>query len=92
MDGETGQLEKEVGALRHEVARLNGHRFLRTYNSTGRLLWLQFLRGVAFGLGSVVGATIVVSILVYALSSVDFIPVIGEWAAEVIEVIEGVAE
>ena len=82
-------LEREIALLREEVARLNGHRFLRTYNSTGRLLWFQFLRGVAFGLGSVVGATIVVSALVYALSSVDFIPVIGEWAAEVVRIVQG---
>lgn len=82
-------LEQEIAGLREELARLNGHRFMQVNGSTRRVLWFQFLRGVAFGLGSVVGATIVVSSLVFALSSVDFIPVIGEWAAEVITVIEG---
>ena len=83
------ELEREVSALREEIARLNDHRFMRVHASTVRLIWFQFMRGVAFGLGSVVGATIVVSVLLYALSSVDFVPVVGEWAAEVIRVIEG---
>ena len=82
-------LEFEVSKLRDEVARLNDHRIMRVNASTPRLLWFQFLRGLAFGLGSVVGATILVSALVYVLSSVDFVPVVGEWAAEVIRVIEG---
>ena len=87
MDGEG--LEREVAALRHEIEQLNGHRFLRVYSSLTRLVWFQFLRGIAFGFGSVVGATIVVSAIVYVLSSVDFVPVVGEWAKQVIEVIQG---
>lgn len=86
MDGEG--LEREIAALRREIEQLNGHRFLRVYSSLTRLLWFQFLRGIAFGLGSVAGATIVVSVLVFVLSSVDFVPVIGEWAKRVIEVIQ----
>ena len=82
-------LEDEIKALRREVAQLNSHRLIRVYDSTTRLLWFQFLRGLVFGLGSVVGATILVSVLVYVLSFVDFIPVLGEWAAEIIRVIEG---
>ncbi|MDA8586396.1 DUF5665 domain-containing protein [Rhodobacteraceae bacterium] len=86
MDGETNQ---EIVALREELERLNGHRLIRIYNNWMRLLWFQFLRGLAFGLGSVVGATALVSVVVYVLSSVNFIPVLGVWASEIIEVIEG---
>lgn len=80
---------EEMTALRRELERLNGHRLIRTYDNWLGLLWFQFLRGLAFGLGSVVGATILVSGVVYMLSSVDFIPVLGEWARELIQVIEG---
>lgn len=82
-------LEREIALLREEIARLNEHRFVQIHGSTLRLLWFQLLRGLAFGLGSVVGATILVSVLVYTLSSIDFVPVVGEWAAKVIGVIEG---
>ena len=81
-------LEQEIQSLRQEVALLNQHRFVRVQNNWAALVGFQFVRGLAFGLGSVMGATILVSILVYVLSFADFVPVIGEWAAEIIQVIE----
>lgn len=86
--GDTSELQREVAALGRELAVVNNHWLLRTHKSTGRLLWFQFLRGLAFGLGTAVGATVLVAVLVYLLSSVDFIPVLGEWAKEIIRVIE----
>lgn len=81
-------LAEEVDALRLEIAKLNHQRFLRSQATWFGLLWYNFLRGLALGLGSVVGATLLVSVLVYMLSSIDFVPVIGEWANEIIAVIE----
>jgi hypothetical protein len=81
-------LTAEIAALRDEVARLNRHRFVRLYNSRWQLLAASFVRGLAFGLGSVLGATILVSVVVYLLSTVNFIPILGEWAARVAEVME----
>ena len=81
-------LAEEVDALRLEIAKLNDQRFLLSQATWFGLLWYNFLRGLALGLGSVVGATLLVSVLVYMLSSIDFVPVIGEWANEIIAVIE----
>ncbi len=78
-----GTLEEEVRALRREVARFNNHSFVRVQNSVSRLVGLQFLRGLAFGLGTVIGASVLVSFVVYFLSQIDFIPIIGEWASEI---------
>ena len=47
------------------------------------MIALQFARGLALGIGTVVGATILVSALAYALSQIDFLPVIGTWATEI---------
>lgn len=79
----------ELAALRAELQFLNTHRFVRIHNSFWRLMLFQFLRGLAFGLGTVLGATILVSIIVYSLSSIDFIPVVGEWARQIAEIITG---
>lgn len=70
-------------ALRLELEKLNEQRFIQIQNSLPRLLAFQFSRGLALGLGTVVGATILVSIIVYLLSTIDFIPVIGEWASDI---------
>jgi len=78
----------ELRALRQEIERLNEHRFIRVLNSPWKGVGFQFLRGIAFGLGSVIGATLVVSALGYALSTVNFLPIIGDWANEIANEIE----
>ena len=76
-------LKDEIARLSKEVARLNSHRFVTMHNSIWRLLFYRFASGLAMGLGTVLGGTILLSLIVYALSSIDFIPVIGEWASRV---------
>ncbi len=66
---------------------MNRHRFIRMHNSLPKLIWFNFMRGLAFGLGSVIGATVLVSVLVYLLREINFIPIIGDWATEVLSVI-----
>jgi len=84
--------ESEIRALRLEVKRLNDQRFFRDAESPKRFLFFQFLRGMAFGLGTVLGASLVVSVLAYLLSQIDFIPIIGDWASEIARQIELEAE
>ena len=74
--------------LTRELERLNQHRFVRMYNSVWRMIGFQFLRGLAFGLGSVLGATFLVSLLVYWLSQLEFLPYIGEWMTQLLNQIE----
>jgi hypothetical protein len=81
------QWHNDLAKLQAEVSRLNSHRFIRMHNSTTRLLWFNFLRGLAFGLGSVLGATVLVYLFVLLLRNIDFIPIIGDWAAQVLEII-----
>jgi len=80
--------DTELLQIRNALETLNQHKFVRLFNSTPKMLWFQFLRGIAFGLGSVVGATIVVSILLTLLAQVEFIPIIGEWTQQIIEEIK----
>lgn len=70
-----------IHQLTLEVERLNNHRFIAVQNSVTRLLLFNFARGLAFGLGSVLGASLLVSILTWWLSQFEFLPVIGDWMA-----------
>lgn len=76
-------LTHEIAALRAELRVLNSHRFMRIHNSFPRFLAFNFARGLALGLGTVVGATLLLSMLVGALSQIEFLPIIGDWAAEI---------
>ncbi len=84
----TDALAPEIRALRDEFRQFNSHRFVRIHNSTLRLMWYQFLRGLAFGLGTVIGASALVSGLVLVLSQIEFVPIIGEFATEIIREIQ----
>lgn len=68
--------------LAREVEKLNKHRFIAVQNSLWRLVAFQFLRGLAFGLGSVIGATLLVSIIGWWLSQFEFLPIVGDWLVQ----------
>ncbi len=61
-------------------------------NSMPRLLWMSFLRGLATGLGTVVGATALVSVFLYVLSQIEIIPIIGDWANQIAREIERIED
>lgn len=81
-----------IEALTTEVQRLNSHRFVRLQNRPLSLIWHNFLRGLAFGLGSALGATVLLSLLVWWLSQFEFLPILGEWAAELNAIIRQAQE
>ncbi len=81
---DTPARKSELQHIRKELEVFNRHKFIKLQNSMPKMLWFQFLRGAAFGLGSVIGATLVVSLIISLLAQVEFIPIIGEWANEII--------
>lgn len=78
-----------INRLAREVERLNGHRFMKLHGSRWRMLMFSLSRGLAFGLGSVLGGGILVSLLGWWLSQFEFLPYIGEWAAQLVKEIQG---
>jgi len=80
--------QEQLDKLTAELEILNQHRFIRVHNSLWRLILFQFIRGLAFGLGSVLGASILVSIVVWWLSQFEFVPILGDFAQQLIEWIE----
>lgn len=74
-------LDLEVRALREELTLLREHRMFVLYQSVPRILLFRFASGMAVGLGTVIGATVLLSLILWSLSQIEFIPIIGEWAA-----------
>ena len=79
---------QEIKRLAKAVETLNSHNLVRAYNSKRLLLWYNFIRGLAFGLGTVIGATILVYILMQFLAKIEFVPILGDWALKIISEIE----
>lgn len=74
--------------LNEQMEQLLNHPALRMQRSVIATLWFNLLRGLAFGLGSVLGATILVYATVQILAQIEFIPILGDWAIQLIEQIE----
>ena len=82
------QERRSINRLEAAVRKLSEHFFFRMNESVWTIIWFSLLRGLAFGLGTVLGATILVYVLVLFLAQIEFIPIIGEWSARIIEQIQ----
>lgn len=66
--------DNEAGARRDLIEDL----FYDFHKSRAQVYKINFIRGIFFGLGSVIGGTIVVALLVWALSLFVHIPGLGD--------------
>jgi hypothetical protein len=85
---ETQALRREMARLADEVGQLNRHRFVNVHNNLWRLMGFQLLRGLFLWLGTALGATALVSVVVVLLSQIEFVPILGDLAGAIIEEIE----
>ena len=61
---------------------------MKIHESAWKLLYYNLLRGLAIGLGSVLGATLLVTIFIQILAQLEFIPILGNYAHQIIKIIE----
>jgi hypothetical protein len=63
--------------------------FMLYISSPWRVIWVNFLAGVFKGLGTVVGASIVIGLTIWVLSLFKQVPFVGSYANEMESVVEG---
>ncbi len=80
--------DNEIKKLSEAIRSLNNNNIFKIYNSTKKILFISFLKGLASGLGWIIGATILVSLLTYILSQIEFIPILGDIVSQLIQEIE----
>lgn len=56
----------------------------RVNRPIGKMLLNNFLGGIVWSLGTLIGASVVISIVGYLIAQVDFVPIIGKWVADII--------
>lgn len=57
-------ITREVDRIAKVVERMNLGDYIGLLQRPGRLLWLNFLAGLARGLGTILGATLLVSLII----------------------------
>lgn len=55
------------------------------YRSRREIFFNNFLGGIGWSLGTLVGAVIIVGIIGFLLSRVNLVPLIGSWLAQIIQ-------
>lgn len=67
----------------------NSARFTANFHLTKRSIIVKnFIGGIAWGVGSVIGATLILALLIGFLRTINFVPIIGEFAAQVVNEVQ----
>lgn len=80
--------EKLTGGTNEYIDLEEGKGHTRIYISTGKVMWNNFLGGLAWGFGTVLGATLVVGILIFVLSQLGNIPFFGNFVNSILDQIQ----
>lgn len=74
--------DNQMGARRALLEEL----FNDMYKGRRNIYWMNFFRGIFFGVGSVIGGTLVIALVVAVLSQfVDWFPVLGDFVNGIIQ-------
>jgi hypothetical protein len=72
--------EKELVQVLERIEQLKA---VQLYQSKRKLYLHYFIGGIVQALGAIFGATIVMSLIVYTLSQVSWVPIIGGFVTQV---------
>ena len=78
--------KKEENAKSQDVT--TGRGYQRVHAPIGRMLLNNLLGGIAWGFGTVLGATIVVALLILLLSKLNSVPIIGDFFSNILQTIQ----
>ena len=78
--------EGSIGGEQIDVTAGRGHS--RVHISAGKIILNNFLGGLAWGFGTVLGATVVVGLVVLLLSKLNSIPIIGDFFSSILQAIQ----
>lgn len=78
------KIRKEFHEILNKIKGSGLTEFISYLHSPWRIMWSNFLAGVAKGLGIIVGMTLVFGALIWMLTYMVDFPLIGEYAQEVI--------
>ena len=87
---ENSLLQKQIKELADHLESMRIAEYINLLQKPLRIIYLNFLGGVARGLGIVIGATIIFAILIDILSRLIVLnlPVIGDLIVEIMRIVE----
>jgi len=87
---EKNSLTRSVSNLVEAVEKLMSKRYFQIVDNTRKFLFYNFLAGLAKGLGFMIGASLIFALIIWLLSKLSLVPVIGDWVTALLDYIERV--
>jgi hypothetical protein len=84
------ELTRRVGELSSNMERLRLAEYVEMLENPRRLLFTNFLLGLARGFGTAIGFTILAALVLYILKKIVILnmPVIGDFIADLVEIVQ----
>lgn len=77
-------ITKDAKDLAKEIKKLKQLEFFQVFKHPWKFMWFSLLKGMMVGLGSVLGASVLVGFLVYLIGQISFVPILGDFVEDII--------
>lgn len=81
-------LTEAINDLTKLVDGLRLKKYLHIVDNPKKFLFYNFISGIASGLGTALGATIIFGLLIWILSKLQLVPIVGNWIVTVLDYIQ----
>ncbi len=84
-------LTRKVEELAYYLERMRFAEYVSLFNRPWRLMWLNFLAGLARGVGIAIGGTLLAALALFLLNELAILnlPVIGDFIAKLVRIVQG---
>lgn len=84
------RLNQRLGRMLQEMDKFNIAEYMELLNNPRRFFWINFLGGLARGVGAALGATIVAAIVISILQRIVVLnlPIIGDYIVELVRIVQ----
>lgn len=76
-------LAKATRKLAEEVQKLKDLESFEVFQHPWKFMWFSFLKGLMIGLGGIFAATVVLSFIIFVLSKIQLVPIIGDFVGQI---------
>lgn len=83
MDETSPKKVKPLSKREKQLAAEAMEYFIQYVSSPWRIIWVNFLAGIFRGLGALIGASIVLALVIWVLTLLVDVPLVGEYAKDV---------
>ena len=90
MDNTNKEIEKRIEQLATNLEKAKIHEYVDFIGNKRRLLYINFIGGLARGFGMAIGFTVLGAIAIYILQKIITlnIPLIGDFIAELVKIVQ----